>query len=320
MCYVKVMKNKMLYFAVASTTILSTLVWPVAPAEAVSVAAEYTNNLALDITLNNDVLVNMVNNGGDAFVANDALTAFAATHLSIDDVGNDANDGNVTGGATPELIIRGSQDNVTLVAGQSVTYQVTADTTDAATFNLTTVGVNPAANGLVLFDSQNNAIADVVPGVVALNSISGNPMTTVQSIVTVAASPTAQNVVGGGWVNALPYSVPTTTAEIQANLNVLFENLAALQAYQKALSTPAAAKFDFNLVPGAQGNAVQALQEFLKSQGSDIYPEGLVTSYYGNLTKAAVGRFQMKHGIVTNSSDPGYGLFDPKTRTKINSL
>ncbi len=106
---------------------------------------------------------------------------------------------------------------------------------------------------------------------------------------------------------------------MQANLTVLLENVAALQAYLKA-TTPAAAKFETNLAPGTQGDAVKALQEFLKAQGTDIYPEGLTTGYYGDLTKAAVGRFQMKHGIVTGSSDAGYGLFGPKTRTKANSL
>ena len=51
-----------------------------------------------------------------------------------------------------------------------------------------------------------------------------------------------------------------------------------------------------------------------------MYPEGLVTGYYGNLTKLAVGRFQIKYGIVTSTGDAGYGNVGPKTRAKINSL
>ena len=70
---------------------------------------------------------------------------------------------------------------------------------------------------------------------------------------------------------------------------------------------------------GSSGDQVTALQNFLKSQGSSVYPEGLVTGYFGPLTREAVERFQEKHGIA-NEGDPGYGFAGPKTRAKINSL
>jgi len=133
-------------------------------------------------------------------------------------------------------------------------------------------------------------------------------------------------------LKALPYPQATTIAEMQANLTVLIENLTALQAYQKALaastattiptaaSIPPAGSYKVGLALGSRGNDVTALQNFLKSQGVDIYPEGLVTGYYGVLTTAAVGRFQLQNGVVTSASDPGYGYVGPKTRAKINSL
>jgi len=40
---------------------------------------------------------------------------------------------------------------------------------------------------------------------------------------------------------------------------------------------------------------VRCLQEFLKSQGPEIYPEGLVTGNFLSLTKATVIRFQEKY-------------------------
>lgn len=70
---------------------------------------------------------------------------------------------------------------------------------------------------------------------------------------------------------------------------------------------------------GSSGSQVTALQNFLKSQGADIYPEGLVTGYFGSLTREAVEKFQEKYGIA-NEGDAGYGLVGPKTRAKINEL
>lgn len=58
---------------------------------------------------------------------------------------------------------------------------------------------------------------------------------------------------------------------------------------------------------------VTNLQMFLASD-QNLYPEGLVTGYYGPLTKAAVIRFQERYGI-----DP-VGRVGPVTLVKINSL
>jgi len=67
------------------------------------------------------------------------------------------------------------------------------------------------------------------------------------------------------------------------------------------------------LDPGAKGANVTNLQTFLKDNPS-IYPEGLVTGYYGNLTKTSVQRFQAAYGLET------VGRVGPATLTKINSL
>jgi len=147
------------------------------------------------------------------------------------------------------------------------------------------------------------------------------------------ATPAAPAAPAAPTLKALPYPQATTIAEMQANLTVLIENLTALQAYQKAVvaaaapaavptvgSIPSAGSYKVGLASGSRGNDVTALQNFLKSQGADIYPEGLVTGYYGVLTTAAVGRFQLQNGVVTSASDPGYGYVGPKTRAKINSL
>ena len=78
-------------------------------------------------------------------------------------------------------------------------------------------------------------------------------------------------------------------------------------------------QFTNNLQLGNSGEDVRQLQVFLKSQGTDIYPEGLMTGYLGSLTQKAIERFQVKYGIA-KAGDEGYGYVGPKTRTKINSL
>ena len=77
--------------------------------------------------------------------------------------------------------------------------------------------------------------------------------------------------------------------------------------------------FSNTLRSESTGNEVSKLQEFLKKQGNSIYPEGLVSGYFGELTKKAVQRFQNKHSIVGNDN-AGYGIFGPLTREKANEL
>lgn len=67
------------------------------------------------------------------------------------------------------------------------------------------------------------------------------------------------------------------------------------------------------LDPGARGANVTNLQSFFADNAS-IYPEGMVTGYYGGLTKAAVNRFQAAYGFSQ------VGRVGPMTLSKINSL
>ena len=68
---------------------------------------------------------------------------------------------------------------------------------------------------------------------------------------------------------------------------------------------------------------VRCLQEFLKAQGPEIYPEGLVTGNFLNLTKAAVIRFQEKYAddiLAPWGITEGTGLVGRTTRAKLNEL
>ncbi|MEK7212319.1 MAG: Ig-like domain-containing protein, partial [Patescibacteria group bacterium] len=71
---------------------------------------------------------------------------------------------------------------------------------------------------------------------------------------------------------------------------------------------------------GMMHDQIKTLQQFL-AKDKTIYPEGLITGYFGFLTQKAVQRFQCKYNIVCWGTPPttGYGQVGPKTREKLNS-
>ncbi len=70
---------------------------------------------------------------------------------------------------------------------------------------------------------------------------------------------------------------------------------------------------------GSQNADVTTLQTYLATDSS-IYPSGLVTGYFGQLTKAAVERFQAREGIVSagTPATTGYGRVGPATLAALN--
>ncbi len=73
------------------------------------------------------------------------------------------------------------------------------------------------------------------------------------------------------------------------------------------------AGFSRDLDLGSRGADVSRLQTLLSTDGN-VYPEGIVTGYFGNLSKAAVERFQAGYGI------PVVGRVGPMTRGRLNSV
>ena len=72
---------------------------------------------------------------------------------------------------------------------------------------------------------------------------------------------------------------------------------------------------------GSRSVQVSALQEFLK-RDAGMYPEGLVTGFFGPATERAVQRFQTTYGLVSSGAPAttGYGAVGPRTREKLNLL
>jgi len=83
-------------------------------------------------------------------------------------------------------------------------------------------------------------------------------------------------------------------------------------------------EFDKNLYYGMKNDSeIFCLQQFLKNQGTDIYPEELITGNFLSLTKLAVIRFQEKYAqeiLTPLGLSSGTGYVGPATREKINEL
>jgi peptidoglycan hydrolase-like protein with peptidoglycan-binding domain len=79
--------------------------------------------------------------------------------------------------------------------------------------------------------------------------------------------------------------------------------------------------FNTTLRYGMTSDDVKRLQELLATN-PEIYPEGIVSGWFGQLTKKAVQKFQCKYNIVCkgNEKTTGYGLVGPKTRAKIQEV
>lgn len=85
-----------------------------------------------------------------------------------------------------------------------------------------------------------------------------------------------------------------------------------LAGYADQFATPF--QFAITIKLGARSEAVRKLQELL-ARDKAIYPQGLISGYYGSLTKSAIVRFQKKYKIKDRS-----GVVGAETRKKLNEL
>lgn len=129
-------------------------------------------------------------------------------------------------------------------------------------------------------------------------------------------------------VSAVEKTEEERVAELLAQIEFLKKEIARVQAQIAAIlggqKQIACGKFEKDLYFGMRENAeVSCLQEFLKSQGETIYPEGLVSGNFLSLTQAAVIRFQEKYSNEILSPlglTKGTGFVGSATRTKINQI
>lgn len=118
-------------------------------------------------------------------------------------------------------------------------------------------------------------------------------------------------------------------ANLQAQILVLQAQLAAMTGTTPPTSGTSAASGRAPLtrafVIGSRGEDVRTLQIILNSSSdtrvaaSGVGSPGQETSLYGALTRAAVQKFQIKHGIAKQGG-VGYGIVGPATRAKLNAI
>ena len=150
-------------------------------------------------------------------------------------------------------------------------------------------------------------------------------------------APSVQTKIKGfdGWESFTHFSIQASMEfknEKEKLIEALEKQIAALKAEIAKVQAQivsilkkkfALSNFAQNLHMGMKGTQVRLLQNFLKSQGSNIYPEGLVTGFFGDLTKQAVIRFQEKYAkdiLFPLGLRKGTGYVGPSTRRKINEI
>lgn len=124
----------------------------------------------------------------------------------------------------------------------------------------------------------------------------------------------------GGFVQAQEEGDEATAEDMLERIQELQEELAELRLRLRTeisnddnISERTRIRIEQHLNQGDQGIHVRRLQELLATDG-DIYPEGLVTGYYGPLTTSAVARLQARMGLRAD------GEVDDETLRRINQL
>ncbi len=126
-----------------------------------------------------------------------------------------------------------------------------------------------------------------------------------------------------GTVQAEEQRIKALLAQIAALKAEIARLQAQIQAILQKREHKRCGKFENNLYYGLRSKEVRCLQEFLRSQGPSIYPEGIVSGWFGPLTRSAVIRFQEKYAseiLAPYGLTKGTGFVGPRTRAKINQI
>lgn len=234
--------------------------------------------------------------------------------------------------ATKVVLTGGAQANNVfwVVAGQ--TTLGTTSTFNGNILDQTAIVLNTGAtlNGRALAQTAVTLDASVVTmSTSAAVAVAPTPTPT-PSPATPAISATPATPTVSPSTTATP-AVPATPSvqSLQAIVNSLKASLQSLQAQRASQQGAPASASAFgqkvraiatDLTLGSRGADVTALQKFLNANGAMVAASGAgspgnETSYFGDLTRAALARWQAANNVF-----PPAGYFGPRTRAHINSL
>ena len=199
--------------------------------------------------------------------------------------------------ASVESVTVNSADlTVTLPAGASIIVR----SSDRYILNVTGVASTYYSSEC---DSSYNTLTISVPG-------GSNPTETARITPSSETCSVATATAGSGSSSGLSR---VSSPSYQAVSRIAVTSLAPVANISTLLPTVNQVIFSVDLVRGMTSPDISNLQSVL-GQDKTIYPEGLVTGYFGPATENAVRRFQAKYGIAQ------VGRVGPATRAKLNSL
>jgi peptidoglycan hydrolase-like protein with peptidoglycan-binding domain len=114
-------------------------------------------------------------------------------------------------------------------------------------------------------------------------------------------------------LKALIEQLKAQIEQLQLKMQALMQ--ARQEVRQEAQETRDVLKNIIELRRGMSADEIRAIQQILAEDPS-IYPEGLITGYFGTSTERALNRFREKHGIL----DEKGGVLGEKTLKKLQEL
>jgi murein L,D-transpeptidase YcbB/YkuD len=207
---------------------------------------------------------------------------------------------------------------LTLSGGSDVTVSVTPTSTACDTTTSTTSsgggggGGSASAPGVVTTTSTQTTVTPTV-----------TTTTTTSATTAVSASSLTQ-----GQIDSIIGLLKAFNAEQSVIDNVMLSLSGSGSSVVAVATKPSgvSAMFTKGLSKGQSNSDIKRLQQLLNSDPdtaiatSGVGSIGNETNYFGSLTQKAVQKFQLKYGVVSSSSDAGYGYIGPKTRAKLAEI
>ncbi len=211
---------------------------------------------------------------------------------------------------------------ITILGSNPVSINVGASYTDAGATALDSRNNNITSN-IFTTNNLNNLVTGAYTYTYTASDAAGSATTTATRTVNVAGTIHHARIGGSTFGNTGTTS--TTTVETVSTSSLFMVtpsgNVIELpitpgtlnaQAVHNAIIIKRQLKF------GLRGDDISQVQGLL-AQDKDIYPEGLVTGFFGRLTEKAVQKFQEKYGIAKKGNG-GYGQIGPRTKAKLIEL